>query len=483
MPGETLPLELAALRDLGAAVDLADHWPVVHVTKIPIQHVQLAVAALPTFAGIYIDAGFMALAWLDATLPPTIPLTLVLDPSESGVPGAIAYNWGDRISEVIVKGHAVDPDPVPEFLSRCVNVQCVTIEDAATPLVAAACLAALPTNHLHALRVHVVSPGALDAAAIVAWLHGPCAVCFSLSCETVLDPTALAIAIASCESLSSLSFENAMDVQDALATSEYKLDHILSLSLGLTSGPYVNVLAILHPSVVARITLAKTQGEALVLPYIVDALGECTMLEEVSLVNAHISPMSTTRKMGHCVWLTSVAIKWSTFAALCDVPKLIQWFSTSRQLASVDLTGTALGKAGVVELARALPAWMARGLQSLNLEAMGLKDDDVVVLAVALASSRNCRRLAINLAGNQLTNASVPLLLTTLGACRDVILHLSGLFVDTGRASNAHDRRDSYANERQAIRDLMKLHQLQYIASSTFASPSRTSSPWHPICL
>ncbi|KDO24979.1 hypothetical protein SPRG_09708 [Saprolegnia parasitica CBS 223.65] len=151
LPPLTLPPELIALRDLGAVVNLACHWPVVHITKIPIQYARLGVAALPVFAGVYIDAGFTALDWLDAT--PQKAVTLVVDPSVPGTLTTFAYNWGDGITAVVIKGHKVAPDPIPDMLGRCVNVQSASIEGAATQAAAAAYLAALSTQHLRTLKV------------------------------------------------------------------------------------------------------------------------------------------------------------------------------------------------------------------------------------------------------------------------------------------------------------------------------------------
>ncbi|KDO24988.1 hypothetical protein SPRG_09718 [Saprolegnia parasitica CBS 223.65] len=122
LPAEMLSPELVALRDLSAVVDLADHWPVVHVTTIPIEHTRLGIAALPAFAGIYVDPGIAAVAWLDATLPPRMPLTLAVDPSVLGTQSAFAYAWGDRVTTVIVHGHDIQPDAIPDLLGRCVNV-------------------------------------------------------------------------------------------------------------------------------------------------------------------------------------------------------------------------------------------------------------------------------------------------------------------------------------------------------------------------
>ncbi|KDO16032.1 hypothetical protein SPRG_18432, partial [Saprolegnia parasitica CBS 223.65] len=55
---------------------------------------------------------------------------------------------------------------------------------------------------------------------------------------------------------------------------------------------------------------------------------------------------------------------------------LMQLLSTSRCLTTVDLSYSKIGTAGFAALAKALPAWMARGLQTLTLRATGLRDDD-----------------------------------------------------------------------------------------------------------
>ncbi|KDO16591.1 hypothetical protein SPRG_17896, partial [Saprolegnia parasitica CBS 223.65] len=132
-PPLTLPPELLALRDLGAAINLADHWPVVHVTKIPVQHARLAIAALPVFKGIHVDPGFAALAWLDATLPPHMPVSLDVDPKVPGALCAFVHVWGSHVVNVVLKGRYVELDPIPDVLARCVNVESVTIKNRAGP--------------------------------------------------------------------------------------------------------------------------------------------------------------------------------------------------------------------------------------------------------------------------------------------------------------------------------------------------------------
>ncbi|KDO19478.1 hypothetical protein SPRG_14661 [Saprolegnia parasitica CBS 223.65] len=322
LPASTLPVELIALRDLGAVVNLACHWPVVHITKIPIQYARLGITALPAFAGVYIDAGFTTLVWLDATLPPTMPVTLVVDPSVTGLLGAFAYNWGDRITNVIVKSHEVQPDPIPDILSRCVNVQSVTItstiQNTITPVAAASYLSVLRTTQLVALNVTVAAPDALDVMTVVAWLQGPSAASLSLPCVSVSDPTALASAIQACSTLATLRLDCAVDVQTALVSSPTTLHHITALSLSHSS--------------------------------------ELITLHEVQFDHTQ------------------------------SVPTIIQWLSSSRHLTSVDFTYTKLGKEGVLALARALPVWMARGLKMLTLYGTELTDDDVVVLTLTSTS-------------------------------------------------------------------------------------------------
>ncbi|KDO19482.1 hypothetical protein SPRG_14665 [Saprolegnia parasitica CBS 223.65] len=186
LPVSTLPPELVALRDLGAVVDLAHHWPVVRVAEIPIEHAHLAIAALPAFAGVHVDVGFAALAWLDAKLPPMKPVTLVVDPSVLGMLSAFAYAWGGLVTNVLINSHEVQPDPTPDILARCVNVQKVTIT-VLKRVTAAAYLAVLPTRHL--LEMTMKAAGALDVAAIIAWLQGPSAMSLDLTCTSVSDPT------------------------------------------------------------------------------------------------------------------------------------------------------------------------------------------------------------------------------------------------------------------------------------------------------
>ncbi|KDO18135.1 hypothetical protein SPRG_16496 [Saprolegnia parasitica CBS 223.65] len=435
LPDETLPPELAALRDLGAVVDLADHWPFVRVVHVPTEYARVAIAALPAFGGVLIDPGFAALAWLDAELPPATLVYLVLDPSVSGVPGAFAFNWGDCITHVIVHGHTVAPDPIPDILAHCMHVQSVSIVSATTPAAAAAYLGAIVTTDLRTLSVHVASTGALDTSGIVAWLHGLKAISLSITCDTVDDPTALAHAIHACATMWSLSLDGAMDVQGALVRSPYHLHHIRTLTLVQSTDQYVDVFAKLHPDNIGHFSLKKAQGHALAVPRTMGALRKCAVLENIALVHVHISTMSA--RLRDCFWLASATFQQTTFENPQDVVATMRWLSTSRHLRSVDLDGTVLGRAGVVELARALPLWMATGLKTLALRGSQINDKDAIVLAVALASGRNRRPLTIAMTGNQLTAASAPALLTALAACCDVTLHVGSIFVDSEHSATA----------------------------------------------
>ncbi|KDO24976.1 hypothetical protein SPRG_20841 [Saprolegnia parasitica CBS 223.65] len=97
----------------------------------------------------------------------------------------------------------------------------------------------------------------------------------------------------------------------------------------------------------------------------------------------------------------------------------------------------------------------------MKLLATQIGDDDVAALAVALASGRNTRPLTLDLSENELTLASIKLLLTALGACHNVTL---------------------YVNEDEltpTIRALMEQHHLVETSVGVLVSPTRASSPWH----
>ncbi|EQC30313.1 hypothetical protein SDRG_11890 [Saprolegnia diclina VS20] len=225
LPPLTLPLELVALRDLGAAINLADHWPVVHVIAIPIEHARLAIDALPAFEGVFVNLGVAALVWLDATLPPAMPITLVLSPEELGTSSAFAYAWGDRITNVIVRGATVRKDPMPDMLGRCVNVQSVLIEANFVPV--DKYVDALSTKQLHALQLDDMGQNTVDASGIVARLEEPRATTLSLTCNSVRDPAPLATAIQDCSHLTSLRLGDALDVKAASVS----LHHVTSLAI------------------------------------------------------------------------------------------------------------------------------------------------------------------------------------------------------------------------------------------------------------
>ncbi|KDO19480.1 hypothetical protein SPRG_14663 [Saprolegnia parasitica CBS 223.65] len=388
LPVSTLPVELIALRDLGAAVSLADHWPGVYGTKIPVHYARLGIAALPEFSGVYIDAGFTPLDWLDVTLPPMMPVTLVVDPSVSSVPGAFAYNWGDRISHIITKNRRVDP--ICDLLGRCVNVQSVSI-----------------WRHLR--RRHR-------------------ATFLSLLCTRVRDPTALATAIQVCSTLATLRLDCVEDIYAALASLPSTLHHITSLSLSQSSDQYdIPILGLfekLDPTKLLSLSIRNNYYQALRLRDVVCILGVCPSLESVCLENWTLPAASTA---GACPRLGSATLCYLPLDAVRDVTTIMEWLSTSHRLRTVVLTGTVLGHNGVA--ARALPAWMARGLETLGLDETELGDDDASVLATALASGKNRRSLTIDVSSNLLTMASAAVLLTALGACCDVALRLSNPFL------------------------------------------------------
>ncbi|KDO25003.1 hypothetical protein SPRG_09733 [Saprolegnia parasitica CBS 223.65] len=428
LPPMMLPPELIALRDLGAVVDLACHWPVVHVTTIPIQYARLGIAALPAFAGVYIDAGFTALDWLDATLPPTMPVTLVVDPSVSGALSAFVYAWGDRITNVIIKKHEVQPDLIPDMLGRCVNVQ-----------------------------------------------SGPRATSLSLDCVSVSDPTALAIAIQACSTLATLRLDRAVDVQTALVALPTTLHHVTTLSLSYSSEPNdIGPGGLLRKLDQAKIVSIRYNGyPSMRLDDVMNFLVTRTSLESVTLYNWTLPAIT---EIGAWPRLSSITLHGVQFDHMESVPAIIQWLSTSRHLTSVDFTSTKLGKEGVLALARALPVWMARGLTTLTLYGTGLTDVDVVVLAIALASKCNRRALKVDVSSCSLTLTSASFLLATLGACCNVTLRLGYPFGNFG----PQYRRYNAANE-DRIQDLVNVHGLQSTEPGVFTSPTRASSPWETL--
>ncbi|KDO19468.1 hypothetical protein SPRG_14651 [Saprolegnia parasitica CBS 223.65] len=412
---EMLSPELAALRDLGAVVDLADHWPVVNITTMPIEHARLGMAALPAFTGIYIDAGIAAFAWLDATLPPRMPLTLVVDPSVLGLQSAFAYAWGDRVTSVIVKGRLVQPDLIPHLLGRCVNVQTATIQDATTSDTATY-MAALPKQHLHTLTTITTA-------------------------------------------------------YEALVASPKPLTHIASLTVvesRFGNGATLGLVTKLDRTKVHTIIFDRFEGQGnngdggVNRPEtsVLDTLALCPALRRLRLVRVHIAPITTTGTWSH---LSTVAVRDTTFKTPGDAVKLIQWLSTSRSLKDVNLDCTPLGTAGFVELARALPAWMARGLEVLNLRATHLCDDDAAILVVALASGTNRRPLTVNVRANPFLKASTKLFLAMLGASHNMTLHVGMRRYTDG------------------TRKHMKLHQLVQVQPGVLTSPSRQSSRWHGV--
>ncbi|KDO24987.1 hypothetical protein SPRG_09717 [Saprolegnia parasitica CBS 223.65] len=454
LPVATLPPELLALRDLSTLVYLTDHWPVVHATKIPVQHARLAIAALPAFKGIHVDPGFAPLAWLDATLPPHMPVSLDVDPKVPGALCAFVHVWGSHVVNVVLKGCYVELDPIPDVLARCVNVESVTIKNRAEPNSIATYVAAIPMTHLHTLKVLHADGQLDDISAIVAWLQGPKATSLTLACDAVNAPTALARAIQASTTLTSLRIVDAIDLQRALVALPKDLHHITSLAVRDRygdGGSAVGLLQKLNPT-----KLLSDSDDELPVMNVINTLAVYPALETMRLVNARLAAVTTAG-----VWpqLTSVTLRRSTFKAANDVVNVIQQLSTSRCLTVVDLSHTKLGAAGFGELAWALPAWMARGLRTLVLSGTGISDNDVVLFAVALASGKNRRPLTVDMTSNELGVASVKLLLGALSACRNVALHVETCHHNT-------------------LYSLVQRHRLVEVRPGVFMSPP-TSSPWH----
>ncbi|KDO19467.1 hypothetical protein SPRG_14650 [Saprolegnia parasitica CBS 223.65] len=475
LPVVTLPPELVALRDLGAVVALDEHWPVVHVTKIPIEHAHLGVAALPAFTGVHVDSGVASLAWLDAT--PKAPVTLVADASVPGALSAFAYAWGDRITKVIVKACDEDEDendPVPEMLARCSNVQSVEIQSdrCISPL-----LAAMPTTHLHTLVVDALGESDVDTSSIVAWLQGPRATSLSFLANTTLDPRTLAKAIHACPTLTSLHVNDALDLLHALIALPKTLDNISSLSLcemgyeDNNAPVALKVLRKLNPNNVVSFALQHLSGADLQverIPSFINVLATYPSLQALDLNDVFLSNVTTTDVCAH---LSNVTVCCTTFGTSNDAVHFIRWLSTSRVLRYVDLTRTKLGKAGVDALAQALPMWMTSGLETLTLSAAGLNGDDAALLAGALAAGKNRRHFALDLSENYpLTLASARRLMAALGASHNVTLDLGACF----RRSDG-----AVCDQFVQVEALLRLHQPYEVSSGVFKAPSPITSLWH----
>ncbi|KDO25006.1 hypothetical protein SPRG_09736 [Saprolegnia parasitica CBS 223.65] len=362
--------------------------------------------------------------------------------------------------------------PIPEILTRCVNVQSVTIESAETRVAAAAHLAAMPTQHLRTLKVRVVAKYRIDASAIVAWLQGSDATSFSLACHSVREPMALVFAIEACSTLSSLTLDGVAIVQEALSTAPNNLHHITTLALSNDYGAYDVYMKVLLQKMgrALSFSLRKTGGREMLWRGVMSDLCTRPSLESVTLDNWSLRAMPTT---GACPRLTSFTLRHVQVHHMEEsIPKIVQWLSTSHRLSSLDFSSTMLGNDGFAALARALPVCMARGLKTLGLDATGLTDGDAVVLAFALGSGRNRRSLTIDLQANDFAIASVAVLLTTLGTCHDVTLRFGSASVASHLLAL-----DEPCDEKDVLRVLVRVHKLEYIAPGTFTTPPRTSLP------
>ncbi|KDO22896.1 hypothetical protein SPRG_12033 [Saprolegnia parasitica CBS 223.65] len=334
-----------------------------------------------------------------------------------------------------------------------------------TPAATTSYLKALPTTHLHTLKVDGGNQYGVDASAIVSWLQGPRAATLSLSCETVIDAPALASAIAGCAHLTSLSVGGLPNVLEALISSPMSLHHITALSVRVHDSQHE-----LAPRLLRKLDRTKVTSFSLHLDGglneqietdVLSTLALCPGLTSLSLYNVHMPPLEDATG----VWpqLATVAVRYSVLPRSADEIELLQWLSTSHRLKVVNLDRTQLETESFVELARALPAWMARGLETLSLSDARPTDDDVAVLVVALvlAAGRNKRHLTLDLTENTFTSTTVTLLLTALGACLNVTLHVD------------EDELD------EEIRALGEQHQLVETSPGVFTSPTRASSLWH----
>ncbi|OQR83110.1 hypothetical protein ACHHYP_15087 [Achlya hypogyna] len=87
-------------------------------------------------------------------------------------------------------------------------------------------------------------------------------------------------------------------------------------------------------------------------------------------------------------------------------------------------TNSSLTDSEATAIAYALPRWMARGLEHLDLGGNQIGDDGAMMLAIALTKGRNEYPLKVVLDNNSIGSAGTKALLRALGASRRVTLHL-----------------------------------------------------------
>ncbi|OQR89375.1 hypothetical protein ACHHYP_06320 [Achlya hypogyna] len=410
-------------------------WPTLVLDNIPTDHRVLAVAALPVFRVVRISASdrLNLEGWTGFELPPDVALSIsnasLLQPFL-----ALIRRWHHRIGAagiVLVNNDRRFRDEMCVGLAACphlAHVSVTGIEQYGHPTVEhfAETVAAFVRACPNLRSLDVQTPQGSEPVdvqyALVPWLQSGRASALYLVEAALSDAGNFAIAVAASR-LERLTLHWTTDILDAIGSDSAisQLRYLTALVVrGLFDGTDIaGVVSKLSPS--AFTTLQLSQGQECDVSAAVDALSRLHALQEISLRTVWISREPHMLSTASCPALRKLQLAYLDVSDAA-MATIVRWASTAKRLQSLELVHCSVGANTVAVVTQALPQWMARGLECLNLSHNKLDDVAVAVLAAAVRLGYNKYPLTVDLSTNRLTKTGVECLVNALEGCAKVVV-------------------------------------------------------------
>ncbi|EQC26394.1 hypothetical protein SDRG_15739 [Saprolegnia diclina VS20] len=377
-----VPPALHALLLLSQSMELEHHWPCLYLERFPVQIIDLGIAALPAFPYVYVGPA-TDLRWQAAALPRSVRVRLPISP-------ALARVWGDRVRHVSVEKDATFSAQVHKLLDSCRYIESVDVR-LSDPVSAALWISAFtrPAFPLRSLSFEMTryTPGSVD------------------------DCMPLARALLASPSLKTLILNGADDVHAALAALDGDL-HCVRTFHSTRTAPEAKVQTLLDKLDPARVVNLRVS-------HCVDVSRFCA-LRYLGAWDDKLDPRHLAG--GRCPDLRCAVI--SDIPAT-DMPSVVAWLSTSRVLTKVETWTKTVDERGIESISRALPEWLARGLEELSLSFAPLSKQGLLLVADALTTKRDDRkrlRVSLAIAKRALDLEETRALFTAVGSSPDVTL-------------------------------------------------------------